>query len=51
MDAEKVVIVYDSLEARIMAAGETPQKAVENCDEFMRAVIEKYYIDDDEEEN
>ncbi len=47
--AERTVIVYDSIEARIMAAGETPQKAIENCDEFMRAVIKKYYVDDEEE--
>jgi hypothetical protein len=48
--AEKTIIVYDSIEAHIAARGDTPQDAIVACDEFMKEVIEKYYIADEEEE-
>ena len=47
--AERTVVVYDDVEAHITAAGDSPQQAITNCDEFMRAVIEKYYTDDDDD--
>ena len=47
--AERTVIVYDSVEAHITAAGDSPQQAITNCNEFMKVVIEKYCVDDEDD--
>ena len=46
--AEKIIVVYDDVDVMIMAAGDSPQQAITNCDKFMEAVIEKYYAEDDD---
>lgn len=48
--ADRVVIVYDDVEAHIEGRGETPQDAITECDKFMKEIIEKYYVPDEDEE-
>ena len=41
--ATKIIIVYDSVDAKIRAAGATPQEAITACDEAIKILTEKYY--------
>lgn len=40
--AEKTVVVYDTVDVKISAVGNTPQEAVAACEEEIRALTEKY---------
>ena len=48
--ANRVVIVYDGIEAHIEGRGNTPQEAITECDKFMKEVIEKYADKEADEE-
>ena len=48
--AERTVIVYDNIEMHIAARADSPQDAIVACDEFMKEVIEKYYVSTEDEE-
>lgn len=45
--AEKTVIVYDSIDASIIACGDTPQDAITNCDKFFEEIKTKYYKEEE----
>lgn len=47
--ATKIVVVYDSIDARICARGNTPQEAITACEEAIKILTEKYYKEDIEE--
>lgn len=48
--AERTIIVYDDIEAHIAARANTPQDAIVACDNFMKAVIEKYYVKEEDKD-
>lgn len=46
--ATKTIIVYDFIDAKICANGPTPQEAITACDEAIRVLTEKYYVEDED---
>lgn len=46
--AEKTVIVYDFIEAKVSGAGNTPQEAITACEEAINVLTEKYYEEEDD---
>lgn len=46
--SEKTVIVYDFIEAKISATGNTPQEAITACEETIKVLTDKYYEEEDD---
>ena len=40
---KKTVVVYDTVDVKISAVGNTPQEAVAACEEEIGALTKKYY--------
>ena len=41
--ATKTIVVYDFIDAKICAKGDTPQEAITACEEAIKVLTEKYY--------
>lgn len=46
--ATKTIVVYDSIDAKICAEGDTPQEAITACEEAIKVLTEKYYGEEDD---
>lgn len=46
--ATKTIVVYDFIDAKICAGGDTPQEAITACEEAIKVLTEKYYEEEDD---
>lgn len=49
--ATKTIVVYDFIDAKICARGDTPQEAITACEEAIKVLTEKYYEEEDDADN